>query len=399
LQRRDEDVEVAGRVDVEEGLFPGHRAGCQRGVRIAIRGVGREILWRGAYDAGENLVPDPVSPTILEDAVPRQPLLLRAAEHFVFDEGVGNEAATREAAVERHEPEKRATAHVHPTEWARLGYGPALRLPALGDDMHVLCGAPEVDQGAVGEHAVLASRLALAPGTLGVHDAVDSHVVRRQSQPGDRSVVADRDIDVIRAGLEKECMARGIELARGQNLNLRDRVYRALNRARGQARVKDGHVRSEVRLHGETWTERANRAHTAEKDEGGNLHGRSFRSGLVRSTRDPSEPGVNAARACHAGNAGHAGARPLKLGHLWLVFGIQRRRRDIKEAEASKGPARGENRRIGVSACRRIGGSAPRPFLAEAQKAGQFVRGFSLVELPAHASAVLLVVQGAVEVR
>jgi hypothetical protein len=43
--------------------------------------------------------------------------------------------------------------------------------------------------------------------------------------------------------------------------------------------------------------------------------------------------------------------------------------------------------------------SPQRPFLAEAQKAGQFVRGFSLVELPAHAPTVLLVVQSAQDVN
>jgi hypothetical protein len=38
--------------------------------------------------------------------------------------------------------------------------------------MHVFCGAPEVDQGAIGENTILAAWLTLAARTFDVHDAV-----------------------------------------------------------------------------------------------------------------------------------------------------------------------------------------------------------------------------------
>src|SRR5271166_3006581 len=87
-----------------------------------------------------------------------------------------------------------------------------------------------------------------------------------QSQSCDRGVVADLDIDIVAAGLEEERLSDRIKLARGQRLNLGDRVHRGLNSAGGHARVEDGHVRSKVRLHRVTETERANREQTTEKN-------------------------------------------------------------------------------------------------------------------------------------
>src|SRR5258708_33896020 len=89
LQRRDEDVEIAGRIDVEEGLLPGHWALWQRGGRIRVVGrvwgwLGRKILGRGTHDAGKDLVPDPVGPGA-DDTVSRQPLLLRGVDDETVD--------------------------------------------------------------------------------------------------------------------------------------------------------------------------------------------------------------------------------------------------------------------------------------------------------------------------
>jgi len=67
-------------------------------------------------------------------------------------------------------------------------------------------------------------------------------------------------------------VAHRIKLARGQRLNLGDRVHRALNGAGGHARVEDSHVRTEVGLHRVNQTERATQEKTTEKNPGGNLH-------------------------------------------------------------------------------------------------------------------------------
>src|ERR1700730_14571879 len=95
---------------------------------------------------------------------------------------------------------------------------------------------------------------------------------RPSPEPGERGVVADRDISIIIARFEKERMARGSELARGQCLHLGDRIHRALNRARGPGLVEYGHVRSEVGLHRVNQTERFNKEKIIENFPGGNFH-------------------------------------------------------------------------------------------------------------------------------
>jgi len=102
--------------------------------------------------------------------------------------------------------------------------------------------------------------------SLDAHLAVDGHIVRGESQSCDRGVVGDLDIDIVAAGLEQERLAHRIKLARGQRLNLGDRIHRSLNGTGGHAGVEDGHVRSKVRLHRVTETERANREQTTEKN-------------------------------------------------------------------------------------------------------------------------------------
>jgi hypothetical protein len=269
MKRRDEDVEVVGPVDVEEWLLPGHRALRQRGVRIVVAtGVWGEILGRRAHDAGEDLIPDAVRPGA-DDTVPRQPLLLRGVDDETVeswvadsvDQRVRNETAAGEPALVWEQEQR--TSDMDPPQRSGLRHCPLVDCRATiirrGNGVHgqVLRRPPEVDQcgdAPVGLHL-----------SLHAHLAVDGHVVGGQSQSCDRGVVADLDIDIVAAGLEEERLADRIKLARGQRLNLGDRVHRGLNSAGGRARVEDGHVRSKVRLHRVTETERANREQTTEK--------------------------------------------------------------------------------------------------------------------------------------
>jgi hypothetical protein len=112
----------------------------------------------------------------------------------------------------------------------------------------------------------------LPTSALDVHEAVDGHVIGGQTQPGNRGVVANLDIDIISARLEEERVARGIELARGQCLHLGDRIHRDLNRVGGHARVKYGHVRSEIGLNRVNQTERSKNERITEKSPGRNFH-------------------------------------------------------------------------------------------------------------------------------
>jgi len=148
-QGRDEDFVMVVRVDIQERLFPGHRAGRQRRVWRGIEWGGGERLGWGAHDAGEDLVPDAVGPAS-DLAVPHEELLLRTIDDEA-SVGVGDEAATRKlrtGSAVVHEREV-AAGDVDPPHWRRLRDSPEVaRGTAAGQtldvDREVRQRAPEV---------------------------------------------------------------------------------------------------------------------------------------------------------------------------------------------------------------------------------------------------------------
>ena len=67
------------------GFSRGYRTPRQSGVGIAVSAIRKKILCWSADNSGEYLIPNSIGPTIAEDTVSGEPLLLRAAQHFVFD--------------------------------------------------------------------------------------------------------------------------------------------------------------------------------------------------------------------------------------------------------------------------------------------------------------------------
>ena len=236
LGKRREHAVVAGRVNVEEGLFAAYRGGGEHSLgRLRVGGRGR------AVHAGKYHVPHPAVPAA-ERAVARVPLLLGAGADFGRDEEVAHEAARSIAAVGVGELEP--AVDLEPAQGGGLRHAPlqgvgrrVLERVRRRVDGHVLKRAPE-DVGLVGSGP--GRRVVNGDAEVGREEAVDGDAAGQEAEAGDLLVIADGCLDIVCAGLEQDRVAVLAEL-----VFLGDGGELVLDRRRRDGRVEDQDVRAE----------------------------------------------------------------------------------------------------------------------------------------------------------
>ena len=155
-----------------------------------------------------------------------------AGDDRVADEAAGGPVAGGVAGgvVVEHQ----VAVDLHPAHRVGLRDGPLGRAGGRVDG-DVLHAAPEVLR-----------RVPVVPGRVGVDPAAGDHGLRRAlAEADDLGVEADRDDDVVRAGLEHQLIALRAELVR--LLRVVDRVDVVLDRRGRHRGVEHVHVRAEVR--------------------------------------------------------------------------------------------------------------------------------------------------------